>query len=283
MIYLVIHIIISLIFALTRAVKNRVEGLCYGFICLFFPIGGYVISIFLMMKVSGSLFIAEDEFDDDLIQITERMHTQDVVAIEDFLTFGNSDEKRHKIIEVLKRDSSGYIDKLKIALSDEDSETAHYAASAISEYKRQIDLKLQQFAVEYHKNVKDQSIIDGYIEVLNSYIQSGLLDKQSIQQYQKMLLDVLIHGIDQSPKYYEALIDIQLELSFYEEANHSSSIFLRDYESEPAYLSRLKYLYMVQDKDEFDMVFNALRNSELNLSNKALNVIRFWMKEVVYV
>lgn len=239
----------------------------------------------MIIKVSKLIPIEDDFEDEDVYLLTDRMTNlkSDIVAISDVLTFGNYDEKRSNIIDILKRDSSSYIDKLRLALVDEDTETAHYAASAITEYKRKLDLKLQAMSVEFDRNKADMYIIDQYLEVVRSYLHSGVIDSSSLKHYENIMLEVLYQAIEVHPSYYKELIDLQLKRKEYEQSDILSERFLTTYHSDESYFSRLKYHYILKDKESFDRVFNDLRRSDISISNKNLQLLRFWIKDVAYV
>lgn len=285
MLILLLHLIISFLIGFIRFKSNKIEAWCYFTLSIFFPVGGYFISFFLITKISEVKSYEDDFEDEKMILLTDRMvgHNTDVVAIEDFLTFGDEDDKRRNIIDVLKRDSSGFIDKLKIALSDDDSETAHYAASAITEYKRKLDLKIQNLALEMERQPEDIYIMQAYLEVLKSYVGTNLLDIGSKKHYQNMMLDVLYKLIKVDKNYYKLLIEIYIAIGEHDQASRYSEEFLEAIESEDSYITRLTVLFNNQDKTRFDKVFNDLRTSDVKLNNKSMNILRFWLKDVEYV
>ncbi len=288
MIILILHIIISLIAGLITFRSNRIEGVCHFIISLLFPVGGLLIVI-ILQKNTENLREIEDDYDDSRMMLfTDRLSgvSKDVLAIDDFLAFGDKSERRQNVIEVLKRDSGAYIDRLKLALNDEDGETAHYVASAVSELRRSLDLKLQKFSYEYESNIKDFNSSISYYEVIDEYINSGILDSVGQKQYKHMAIKVLQNIIKKESipeRFHYKLVSLLIEVGEFIDAGKYSIEYIEKFKTEKAYLSRLSCLFSLRQKNEFDTVFNQLRVSNIKLTNKGLEIVRFWLEEVRYV
>lgn len=264
---------------------NKQERFCNFLMALFFPVGGYinVIILYLSRNKESKKIEDRDEIDNIHVLFTDRFNREkdtNIVSLEETLLINDTKIKRKQLLNSLKKDFSKYIDMLKIALRDEDVETSHYAASAIAEIKRNIELKLQRFSAEYEKNKFDIEILIKYEEVLEEYFKSGLFDEYSLRKVAfeySQVLETLVKSSEENEAYHNKLINVLLKNREYEKAGKYCKDFLRNYETQNAYLANLRYYYLLKDKKNFDVVFNKLLKSPIKLSNNGLNTIRFWL------
>lgn len=284
---ILLHLLMTLaISGLSWMVKrNMVVGAMAFCICFFFPIGGYIFAlIYLLKRNSNSKEIEEDLFEEDILIFTERMQRGDVnsiVAMEEILLVSPEDVKRKKMIDILKEDPLQYIEILQLALRDQDTETSHYASSAISEIKRKFELELQKYNVEYHHNKEDINFLGQYVLLLKNYLESNLLDKYSYKRYQYIYLEVLRYLIETVPtkQGYVDLIEGYLVAEDLGKVDQYCKAFIGFLECEEAYMCQLKYFYIIKDNQKFYKVLEQLRESSVGLSSQGLEKIRFWLEE----
>jgi hypothetical protein len=267
---------------------NKQERFCNFMITLFFPIvGHWVVLILYLLRDKKVKNIEMEDMEEQLhILFTDRFSRERdtrIVPLEETLFMNDTKVKRYQLLDAMKRDSSGYIDVLKIALRDEDVETSHYAASAIDKIKREFDLKLQQFSVEYEKNKKEEKLLIGYSDILEEYINSKLLDEEE-HEY-KIIIGTHIQVLENILKvtqnkeiYYKKIIDLLFTIKDLERANKYCKEFIKNYKTENAYISNLRYYFVVRDKENFQKCFDELLKSSIKLSNKGIEIIRFWLE-----
>ncbi|WP_432402845.1 hypothetical protein [Wukongibacter sp. M2B1] len=287
--FILAHLLLSsLIYFLGFNKINKQERFCNFILSISFPVGGYITGLILYLSRNMDSKEIDDEADieDAHILFTDRFNSEkeiNIIPLEETLLINDTKMKRQQLIDALKKDASKYIDMLKIALRDEDVETSHYAASAIAEIKKNLDLKLQKFSVEYEKNKFDIKLLKEYVDVLEEYLGSSLLDefnrKKTIVTYIRVL-ENLIKVQEVKAVYYKKLINALLDTREMERAERYCITFLKEYENEDAYLVNLKYYYLIRDKKSFDTVFKKLLKSPIRLSNRGLNIIRFWLEGV---
>ncbi|WP_432666258.1 hypothetical protein R9X47_07930 [Wukongibacter baidiensis] len=288
-IYILGHLVLSCLIAFLGLDKiNKQERFCNFIIALFFPVGGYitVLILYLSRNKNPKEIENEPDIEDALILFTERFDRQrdtNIVPLEETLLINDTKVKREQLINALKKESSKYIDMLKVALRDEDVETSHYAASAIADIKGKLDLKLQAFSVEYEKNKLDTDVLKQYADTLEEYLNSNLLDeyarRKTIFTYIGVLENLLkSHGSNSD--YYNRLINVLYEVNEIDKAKKYCKEYLENCKDEGAYLANLKYFYLIKDKTGFNDVFDSLLGSSIKLSNKGLSIIRFWLDGV---
>lgn len=262
-------------------------------IILFIPIIGILITsiIFLCRKFIKSdygKYVLERErvYKNNislLIREAELKQKKDIVPIEDAIVLNSNNVKRRLIKDILKKDFDSNLEILTKALNDEDTETSHYAATAITELKSRLLILLQKRAYEYNKNPKSKKRIINYLEIIKKCIDSKLFyingEKKLEYQY-KMILEGYISnsGIKVSEKYFKELIKICIEIKQYDEAIRYANQYRKIYRySQSPYLLLLEVYYKLKDKELFDKTLTELRESKIKLDKYSLDILRFWI------
>lgn len=203
-----------------------------------------------------------------------------VVSIEEALIVSEYAARRTVMINVLKQDSMNYMDILQKAVSNEDTETSHYAVSAVMELKRKLTLSLEELSLSYESNKEDAEILRAYADVLNSYMKSGFIDGRTLRKYKYTYIAVLKQLIEVVPaddSAYIEKVEAELEVGDLIEAEKTALLYLeRSPQSEDAYLCLLKVYYDMKSYRKMQEMLNMLKRSPLSLSNRALTLVRFW-------
>ncbi len=281
------HLALSCLIAFLGSGRaNNQERFSNFIISLFFPVGGYIIVLVLyLLRNKGNKEIEDQPGIKGIVELfADRINIEketNLVPLEETLIINDTKTKRQQLIDTLKKDSSKYIDMLKIALRDDDVETAHYAASAVSEIKRNLDLKIQAFSVQYEKNKADGELAKEYASVLEEYLESGLLDQynsKKILHIYIQMLENMLKSRKSDERYYSKLINALFEAGELDRAGNYCKVFLENNQTEAAYLVNLKYYYLIKDKKSFYAVLEGLRKSPVKLSGKGLDIVRFWLE-----
>ncbi|AJY75077.1 hypothetical protein [Paenibacillus beijingensis] len=205
-----------------------------------------------------------------------------VVSIEEALAINDLPSRRQAVIDMLKTQSLDHLEMLRLAVSNEDTETSHYAASAIMEIKRKLNLTIQALAVQYEENRTDREVLASYAEVLRDYIRSGFLDRQTYLQLRQTYSEVLGHWIDADPQAETAYIeklDADLEIGDYASAEQTAGRYMERFpEKEEAYLVMIKLYYVLRLPHKLEAALEQLKRSPIRLSNKSITIVRYWSK-----
>ncbi|CAN7581254.1 hypothetical protein LJR153_004251 [Paenibacillus sp. LjRoot153] len=219
----------------------------------------------------------------DVVSKLETEKEMNVVPLEEALLVNDISTRRRVMIDLLKQDSLDYLEVLQMAVSNEDTETSHYAVSAIMEMKRKITLNLQELAVKFEENKGDAHVLLSYSEILKSYLRSGFLDERTRIKYCYTYTNVLKLLIEQSPDLAEAYVDkinTDLGLEEYAEAEQTALLYLKQFPlHEDAYLSLMKVYFTMRAIEQLKSTLIQLRKSPIRLSNQALTIVRFWSEE----
>lgn len=233
--------------------------------------------------VESDLF--EDKDDPDLHQIG--IHTTvdvekelNVVSIEEALLVSEYSARRAVMINLLKQDALNYMEILQKAINNEDTETSHYAVSAVMEMKRKLTVSIEELSLKYESNKEDVHTSRAYADVLHSYMKSGFLDERTLRKYKFTYILVLEQLISISPEddfAYIEKVDAELEMGALLEAEQTALLYLDRFpHTEDAYLYLLKVYFYMKSYHKLQETLNLLKRSPLSLSNHALTLVRFW-------
>ncbi|MCR8657590.1 hypothetical protein [Paenibacillus endoradicis] len=210
----------------------------------------------------------------------EKKKELNVIPIEDALVVSQHHDRRQVMIDVLKQDAINYIEILQQAVSNEDTETSHYAVSAIMEVKRKLLLSLEELSVKYENDFSDKTITLAYVEVLRKFLKSGFLDVRTMRKYQFTYLSVIQRVLTLEEKeewLYQEKIDMELLLELYGDAEQTGQQYLEHFpDSEQAFLSLLKVYFSTKSKVKLQSTLEQLKKAPVRLSNHAITMVRFW-------
>ncbi|MDX1699130.1 MAG: hypothetical protein R3250_00870 [Melioribacteraceae bacterium] len=203
-----------------------------------------------------------------------------VVAIEDALTVSNHSDRRRVMIDVLKQDALNYLEVLQIAVKNDDTETSHYAVSAIVEVKRKLSNALQKLVVEYGNSNKNSEIGLAYANVLKQYMRSGFLDERTLRKYKftyiQLMEDLLNADFSEEFVFIEKS-KTELELGLIADAETTSKLFVERYpNNEEAHLNLIKIYFTSNSYVKLQQTITKIKKSRILLSNKGLTIIRYW-------
>lgn len=203
-----------------------------------------------------------------------------VLSVEEALLVNEHAERRRVMLDVLKQDAMTYMDVLQKAVSNEDSETSHYAVSIVMEVKRKLTLSMQELSVQYESNRDDANLLETYAIVIRDYMRSGFLDERTLRKYKYTYVSVLEDLIRVSPQTefaYEEKVKTELELGSYTEAEQTSRIYLERFpEREEAYLLLIQVYYYMKSHQRLIETIDLLKKSPIRLSHDAITSVRFW-------
>ncbi len=202
------------------------------------------------------------------------------VPLSDSLTVGTVQQRRAFLAGLLKKDYTRYISVLKRAVTNEDSETSHYAGAALMEIKRQFEEHLREKEGKYSRDKEDMAALKDNIETIKKYLNSGLPDEIEKQEYTVKLSYMLEKYLEKDhyhKKYYIDKIDLDLELGNIREAKKYSRIFYHFYRDEPEpYFMLLKFFFHTRNIRSIRKVLQYIRESQFSLDEKHRQLLDYW-------
>ncbi|AIQ13154.1 hypothetical protein [Paenibacillus durus] len=256
-----------------------------------FPLIGFLLPLFWRQRRQSDesqriqtleSYLRQDEQADPLkvSHLSEDEKELNIVPLEEALLVNDLTSRRRTMIDLLKQDATEYLEVLRMAVGNEDTETSHYAVSAVVEIKRKLNHSLQEFSVRYETSRDDAHFLASYAEVLQNYIRSGFLDRSTVMQLKYSLTEVLQHWTEADPDAFEAYeqkMRIELELGNYLSAEQASAIMMERFpHREESYLAQMNLYFTLRSPQRFNQALQALKQSPVRLSNDALKLVRFW-------
>lgn len=128
--------------------------------------------------------------------IKKREEAQNIVPLEEALIINDRQTRKKLILDALLDDPMKNIDILLLARENNDADTAHYANTIIAKIQRDFQLQVQQLAVEYEADPDNIDLLNGYIETLGNFIESGLSEAYLLKRQRIVFADLLEKKID---------------------------------------------------------------------------------------
>jgi hypothetical protein len=287
----IIHCMICLIyFAVNLKFKGLQDSFYKFFIIFFLPVAGLL--FFAVWAILNKIPNRSDSIVDSYLKyIKEQKHIYyeeamdfekeiNTVPMEDSLSFSDNKSKRAYLIYILKKDFVSHIKGLQKAIKSQDTETSHYAASALMEIKKQFEVLLANSYEKYKNNRDDMSAVQEYVNTLKKYLKSGLADKVDYHNYLEKYsaaLSGLLSSHKTNETYFTDKINCDIELGDYKSAEDFGKKFFEYFpNSEKPYLALMKFYYLSRDIKSFANVSKVLKNKKIGLTEYGESVIKFW-------
>ncbi|UFJ41047.1 hypothetical protein LOK74_00335 [Brevibacillus humidisoli] len=203
-----------------------------------------------------------------------------IVPLEEVLVVNDFQTRRRIILDALKEDSLELVPFLAKAVRNEDTETSHYAVTAMVEMKRTMMTQLQRCSVAYEQNPDDLTVLSEYANTLQRYLNSRLMDAETERTYRFLQADVLDRLCKQpgcEEERWAEKIECELMLHRYDLAEKACERFLEMHpDSELSYVMTLKLYYTLRAGNKFVRMMEQLKQSPVKVSHDTLQLIRYW-------
>lgn len=247
----------------------------------------------LFFGVSFFLYITIFRFQAHLEDVSfskERVRTQvkadeererNIVPVEEAIVVNDNKSQRMALMNIIKGDMRSALSSISLALNSEDSETAHYAASALSDILSEFRIKVHKMYLEMQEEDPAQTeceekLLDFMDDVLKRKIFTGLEQNRFVQ-----MMDTVaeaLYGKDVSKMTAERYENVCLRLLEVNDFDHTEKWCGRLLKQYPdhlsAYTCRLKLFFMTKNREEFFRVLNELKETNIIIDNETLEMIR---------
>jgi len=206
-----------------------------------------------------------------------------IVSFNEVMQVGQKEEKRSLLLNVLKDNLVGNASFIRSALSDSDSETTHYAASATMQIYTKLRMTIQSLETQLQLEPDNGSIKKELLQAISYYIRSGVLTDRENDFY----CNKYIHNFNILKELEPNLLTCddylnQSDFQFKCLDVHQSiltAINARDrFDQEETHLKLLELYYKTGNQNKFNEAFDVFKQSKLTVSNNGLELIRFWGK-----
>ncbi|TQR31125.1 hypothetical protein [Brevibacillus brevis] len=289
-----LHVLVSVGYSWMQSRgKNKQVLIMRMLVTGFLPIFGLLLlGITDVYKRTSKKNVNELMLESDLLKLAEGSNIfrradmekeMNIVPVEDILFLNDTSTRRKMLIDVLKEQTIWQIGTLETALQNEDSETVHYAAAALTEMRRNLQLQLQDLSVKYEENKQELAVLRAYADVLKKYLDSSLLDQRTYVKYSytySFVLESLLDIYQEEESYFVDKINCELGNQSYEKAEQYCRLFHEYHpESEQPYVMSLKRFFTIRDYAGFVAEMNRLKSSSVKISHATLMMIRYWNDE----
>ncbi|MGG5461643.1 hypothetical protein [Clostridium sp. B9] len=289
---ILINFVLSFIlFLVLKVSRRKVAGTAF-LLSLAIPYIGFLILLvlficnFLIKTDHGDEVLKrEDKYDKSislLIRSAELENRKDLISVEEALILNDNHVKRELVKDVLKKDTYKYRKILLEALVDEDTETSHYAATAITQMKSKLTIIMQEFEAEYYRNPKNKKTADMFLQAIKDGIESNIIDSKDVLKLKYLYKNTLKEykrNFEFSSYHFNELIKTCIDLKEFKRAIEYSTEYRTLFpEEDTPYLLLLEVYYYLNDKESFDNTILDIRKSNIKLTRDSLELLRFWME-----
>ena len=202
------------------------------------------------------------------------------VSMEEALIVNTPKERRALIMDILNDDPKAYVEFLKMAGDNNDTEVVHYAVTAMVQIAKENDQMLWELEQQYAQDPENLSNLTTYCNFLWHCLEQGLMQGQ-VEQMNRNLFDALIRNkIRLAPALltdYLRCIENSMALRNYTAAGamleNAGEIWPGN---EELLILRIQYLADLQRAEDLQTLLQELDKKAVYLSAKAKEVIAFW-------
>ena len=289
---MLIHIILCIIiYLLMRLSILKAERMIMPLVCLV-PVWGILALFFLEIRNRGKREILEDvgieklKINDEIyrsILMDEDPIEDRVVPLEEALLINDPATRRELMMEVMYSNPDDYVEQLKEARTNDDTEVVHYAVTALAELQKEYDFRFQELDWEMEKNPDDDEVTDKYIKLLNQYLDSGIAEENDMDIKLRTYSGILERKLKNTPESFalwKEKIKTDLKIREYETALEDIQYIVENWEKEEAgYLLLIQYYSALKDRQGIDRTLEQVSRRRIHLTPRGRREISFWKKD----
>lgn len=200
------------------------------------------------------------------------------------LQMGDYSFRRKMVVDTLKEDDTvEYLDVLREALLNEDSETSHYASAVIMDIQGKLQDSLFRREVAFYENADDVGKALDYEKELYKVIQSGIYDSRNLNKYYvkyKVVSDKILEGENVSEHCYHNRIEIDFATEDIVHAQFMCDLYKKKFpSSEEMVVDNIKLCIKIKDRERLDCFLEELKTLPVLLTSYSLQYVRFFERK----
>lgn len=208
--------------------------------------------------------------------------SREAVPLEEALIVNDPDQRRRLMLSVLTENPEDYLALLQAASLNDDTEVAHYAASAVAQLSKEADLRLQRLEQAFKADPSDAQALDAYCDYLSEYLQSGLAEGQAEQIQRRQLLGLLKRRLDREGgrEVSLACARAMLDVGEIEEAGSLISQLIGSWPADQdVWMLALRCAVLMGDGARVKAVADAIADRHVYLNARNRERLEFWTEE----
>ncbi|RDY30333.1 hypothetical protein [Lachnotalea glycerini] len=275
---------------LKKAVKETNNIIFHMITVICIPIFGFVlvslmdyfIQVMRADETDYSYYIGEKKYEDlHYLKPLNKQKEIDKVSIEEALNLNSNTYKRQMVMDTLSSDNVlDYIDVLKKALGNTDSETVHYATAVIMETQRKLVDSLLKLRRAYQQDMDNRYAITNYEEALSNTIFCGVFDENNLAKYYewyKELTDKLLKEEWSLERFFDNRIKLDFILGDFRHAKETCEQFKKQNPYSELMVNRyIEYCINTQDKKLLNQFMEELKGLPVKLTQETLQYIHLF-------
>ena len=286
-------IIAILVMLMTLLLKKGSVAYIYFSIIFLIPIGGIILLTFSHLTHILSFKKKELSYKDISFDTTRQTKKQKadvaeelnkLLPLEESFNISETKNRREAFLNVLKYDYSNNIASIKQGLDNEDSETSHYAASAVMSLSTEFlnKLTLQRRLFDNKSEANGAQLAQDYLDTMRGFFHSNLMGAGDRKKYTGIYVGMLDWLYGNHPTLVVAedlalLIDLLIERGSYADADIWSRRAIASFPADDlVYNITLKLYYSSGERDKFMSLLKEIMGSDLSISNDTLQHIRYF-------
>nr|WP_308625304.1 hypothetical protein [uncultured Eisenbergiella sp.] len=216
--------------------------------------------------------------------LMEEQEENIIVPLQEALILNDASVRRELMMKIMYDDTSQYVDTLKTARMNEDTEVVHYATTAMVEVQKEYDLKLQQMEKRMEQTPDEPDIVDCYLELIDNYIATGLLEGNMLQaqrrRYEELLTKKTEGFADTSLLWYGKKAENEMELREYRKAGDTITTILEKWPlQEKGYLLQIRLCIAQKDREGIRRTLSQMEDRTVYLSSVGRKTVAFWQEK----
>lgn len=258
------------------------------FVPIFGPIAAYVIETLNTLNKQGvkPINLEPLTLGDDILWVTLKSFHEnaDIVPLEEAILINDVKVRRRFMLETLYTDPLKYLDVLNIAKYNDDIETSHYATTTIAKAQKDFQLSIQKLAVAVESDPSNQALLDEYIETLEKYIESGLLEEHLLRNlrivYSK-ILDMKIETARTDKNVIIKKLRNSIDLAEYNTAFELSDYLIATWpESDDSWVESIRACVNSFDEVRLQEIVSKMRDQKIIWTDSRKESVKVWLERL---
>lgn len=215
------------------------------------------------------------------VTVDARKNDDGVIPIEEALIINTPKERRTLIMDVLNDNPKEYVEFLKKAGDNEDTEVVHYAVTAMVEISKEVDYTLQDLERRYAAEPDNVEVLTEYCAFLWNCLEQNLLQGQVELMNRNFFNDLIEKKLAILPNItdYTYLVRNCFALKRFSKAKEAiEAIGVNWPDCEPYFLLKIEYFGLIERGDEIRKLLDEMDEKHIYLSSRAKEAIAFWNK-----
>lgn len=284
------YLAICILYAVVWGKRNGryQEAFCRFIFTVFMPILAFVLfilmdwpSLYSKQQQLDHYYIGNEDRGADLLYLRPLSLQNELnkVPMEEALSINTYSVRRKVVMDTLQYNTIEYLDLLKKALNNEDTETSHYATAVIMDLQSRLSDSILKYKNLYHQSPRDKQLRCQYENILAQIIFSDLFDQRNLTQYLRdyeALMNDIFNEADIEEVYYINRLQYDFIIKNYQDAYEVCNRYQVAYShSENMVIYTIKYYVLIKNRSKLEGFLEQLKDLPVKLTQNSLQYIRF--------